>query len=317
MPPVRLPFTVPAVGRRCDIVGFGLNSVDLLAVVAEYPASDTKQRLQRFARLPGGQTATALVTCARLGWRASYIGSFGDDELGGLSRDSLVDEGVDVAGSRVVAGATNEFAIILVDARTGERTVLWDRPPALMFASSDVDHDMVTAGRMLIVDGLDTAAAAEAARVARRRGIPTVIDIERVRPGTADLLANVDAIIAATEFPALFTGYDDLGRALAAIGRESGAAVVCVTLGREGSLTWSCGREMRTPAYPVDCVDSTGAGDAFRGGFAAACLRSPDGDLEDVLRYANAVAALNCRALGARGAIPRPGEVEQLLMARP
>jgi sugar/nucleoside kinase (ribokinase family) len=63
----------------------------------------------------------------------------------------------------------------------------------------------------------------------------------------------------------------------------------------------------------VDCVDSTGAGDAFRGGFAAGCLRTPNGDIEDVLRYANAVAALNCRALGARSAIPTLEEVETLL----
>ena len=61
---------------------FGLNSIDLVTVVAEFPASNTKQRLQRFARLPGGQIATATATCARLGWRARYIGSFGDDELG-------------------------------------------------------------------------------------------------------------------------------------------------------------------------------------------------------------------------------------------
>jgi sulfofructose kinase len=66
----------------------------------------------------------------------------------------------------------------------------------------------------------------------------------------------------------------------------------------------------------VDCVDSTGAGDAFRGGFAAGCLRAPDGDLEDVLKYANAVAALNCRALGARGGLPTPEEVDGLLYAR-
>jgi len=63
----------------------------------------------------------------------------------------------------------------------------------------------------------------------------------------------------------------------------------------------------------VDCVDSTGAGDVFRAGFAAACLRAPDGHLEEALDYANAVGALNCRALGARGGLPRPDEVEALL----
>ena len=92
---------------------------------------------------------------------------------------------------------------------------------------------------------------------------------------------------------------------------------MCVTLGREGSLAWANGREIRTPAFSVDCVDSTGAGDAFRGAFAAACLRAPDGSLEEALSYANAVAALNCRALGARGGLPTAAEVEQFMMARP
>ena len=80
---MRIPFAVPSPGTRpFDVAGFGLNSIDLVAVVAEYPALNSKQRLQRVARLPGGQIATAMATCARLGWRARYIGRFGDDDLG-------------------------------------------------------------------------------------------------------------------------------------------------------------------------------------------------------------------------------------------
>jgi sugar/nucleoside kinase (ribokinase family) len=139
-----------------------------------------------------------------------------------------------------------------------------------------------------------------------------------VRPGIGDLLRQIDVIIAAQSFPAELTGYDQPGRALDAMASEfRDAAVVCMTLGEDGSLARSLGREIRTAAFAVDCVDTTGAGDAFRGGFAAACVRAPDGDLEDVLAYANAVAALNCRALGARGGMPVAAEVEQLMMARP
>jgi sulfofructose kinase len=158
-----------------------------------------------------------------------------------------------------------------------------------------------------------TPASARAARYAREAGIPTIIDVEMVRPGIADLLQNIDAIIAAEAFPVALTGYEDLGRALEVMGRDSGASVVCVTLGSAGSLAWCNGREIRTPPFQVDCVDSTGAGDVFRGAFAAGCLAMPDGDIEDVLRYANAAAALNCRALGSRGALPTAGEVEQLM----
>jgi sulfofructose kinase len=314
---VRIPFPISAAGSRpFDVAGFGLNSIDLVAVVAEYPVSNSKQRLQRFARLPGGQIGTAMATCAKLGWRSRYVGSFGDDDLGALSRESLTSQGVDISAARTIAGATNQFAVILVDARSGERTVLWDRHPALNMDASEVPRDAVTSGRLLIVDCHMTPASTRAARYAREAGIPTIIDVEKVRPGIADLLQNIDAIIAAEEFPTALTGHEDLGRALEVMGRDSGASVVCVTLGSAGSLAWCNGREIRTPPFQVDCVDSTGAGDVFRGAFAAGCLAMPDGDIEDVLRYANAAAALNCRALGSRGALPTAEEVEQLMMGR-
>ena len=315
MQPVRLGLKIPKPGAKpFDVAGFGLNSIDLLAVVAEYPASNSKQRLQRFMHLPGGQIATALSACAKLGLTATYVGSFGADPLGKMSRQSLIDVGVDVSNSRVVEGATNQFAVILVDARSGDRTVLWDRHPALAFEPQDVPRHAVTAGRMLIVDCHETGAATQAARYAREAGVPTVIDVEKVRPGIGELLQQIDIVITAQDFPGALTGYEEIGRALDALAAEYPAArLVCVTLGKEGSLSRCNGREIRTPAFQVDCVDSTGAGDAFRGAFAAGCLLMPDAELEDVLTYANAVAALNCRALGARGGLPNRDEVEQLL----
>jgi sulfofructose kinase len=311
---VRIPFAIPPAGSRpFDVVGFGLNSVDLVAVVDGYPARNTKHRLERFERLPGGEIATAVAVCARLGWRGRYIGSFGDDDLGAISRASLADLGIDLTAARTVAGATNRFAVILVDSRSGERTILWDRDARLAFAPGDVPADAVTSGRVLIVDGTDAAAGAEAGRLARAAGIPTVADVEVAGAGILDLLRQTDAIVAAAAFPAALTGYADVGRALAAMQEASRAPFVAVTLGEEGSLARCDGREIRTPAFKVTCVDSTGAGDAFRAGFAAGCLRRPDGSIEDVLAYANAVAALNCRAIGARSGMPTAEEVDRML----
>src|SRR5678816_4750304 len=86
---------------------------------------------------------------------------------------------------RTVNGATNQFAVILVDARSGERTVLWDRHPALNMQPGDVPEDAVASARLLIVDCHQTAASTHAARYARAAGIPTIIDVEKVRPGIA------------------------------------------------------------------------------------------------------------------------------------
>ena len=313
---MRIPFSVPPPSRKpFDVAGLGLNSIDLLAVVGEYPARNTKQHLEGFARLPGGQIATAMAVCARLGWRARYVGSFGDDSYGQLSRESLLAEGVSLDGSRTVEGATNQFAIVLVDRRSGDRTVLWDRHPALTLEPTEVSREAVVSGRFLIVDCHETAAAARAAAYAREAGTRTIVDVEKVRPGINELLRHIDAIIAAQDFPTALTGYEEPGRALQAIADEYSAPLVCVTLGSEGSLARVGGQEIRTAAFPIECVDTTGAGDAFRGGFAAGCLRHPEGEVEEILRYANAVAALNCRALGARGGLPTIEEVDRLMYA--
>ena len=196
------------------------------------PANDTKQRLRRFARQPGGQIATALAACARLGWRARYIGRFGDDDLGAQSRESLIDAGVDVSAAPSMAGTTNQFAIILVDARTGTRTILWDRHPGLTMEPADVPEEAVTSARVFMLDCHAPPAATHAARCARRANIPTLVDVDTPAPGILELLQQIDIIIAAESFPAAVTGHAEIGRALDALARESNALLVLRDAGR-------------------------------------------------------------------------------------
>jgi sugar/nucleoside kinase (ribokinase family) len=311
---VRIPFSLlPAGARPFDVVGLGQNSVDLLAVLNSFPRSNTKHRIEKFARLPGGQVASAMVCCARLGWRARYVGRFGFDEIGALGLASLTSEGVDVSAAQQVDSPTR-FAMVLVDARTGDRTVLWDRDPKLVIRPGDVAQDVWASARALHVDCEDIAAATEAARVARSNGALTAIDVEAVLPGVPALLRHIDIIVASEGLPEKLTGHHDTGTALAAMAREYGPAVACVTLGNAGSLAICQGREIRTPAFEVRVVDSTGAGDAFRGGLISGYLRAgADADAEEVLTYATAVAALKCRSLGARDGLPRAADVDQFL----
>lgn len=305
---------LPRSVRPFDVIGQGLNSIDLFAVVAEYPARNSKHRLEKFVKLPGGQVATAMAACARLGWRARYVGRFGDDDYGAFGVESLERDGVDVAGVRRIRGVPSQFSFILVDG-SGDRTVMWDRDPALNMTARDVEPDLICSGRVLHVDCFETEPATAAARLARASGMATVIDVEAVRTGTVELLREIDIIIAAEEFPARLTGYDDLGRALAAMADEfRQAAMVSVTLGARGSLTRIQGREIPMPAFKVPVVDTTGAGDVFRGAFIAAWLGCERGaEVEDLLVYATAAAGLKCRALGAREGIPHAEEVDRFL----
>ena len=242
---------------------------DLLVVLEQFPQPDSKQPIRRRACSPGGQAASAMVACARLGWRTRYVGCFGDDENGQRGRSSLADEGVDVSACRVARDTPNGLSVILVDERNGERTVLWSRDRRLRLGPDDVDTAAVCAGRALLVDCHDTAASTAAARHARRAGARTLIDVERVRDGIDALLAEIDVIITARDFPAALTGESRPGAALRAIRDAYRPALVCMTLGAEGSLALVGDAEVHTPAFRVPVVDTTGAGDVFRGGFIA------------------------------------------------
>jgi sulfofructose kinase len=295
----------------------GENSIDLVAVVDGHPTPNTKVEMREFARLPGGESATAAVALARVGYRVRYVGRIGDDDFGRQGIESLQREGIDVSSVVTVPGVTSRFAVILVDRIAGHRTVIWNLDPALRMAPEDVPDTATDDSRVMLFNSQEPVPLALVAERARRAGTRTVVDVERVRPGVDRLLRAMDVVIAADGFPEAYTGKRGRGAALAAMQDDCGAAIVCVTLGEEGSLARAGGREVRTPAFPVAVVDTTGAGDAFRAGFIAGWLAGgSDAELEEVLRWANAMAGLNCRGLGARAASPTLTEVHALLTGR-
>ena len=310
---MRLP-PLPGPSQPFDVITLGLNSLDIVAVIPSHPVAGGKTRIERLAHLPGGQSASAAVGVARLGWRAQYVGTFGDDDAARVGIESLQRDRVDTSLVRQVPGATSHTSLVLVDSRTGDRTVIWYRDARLAMGVPDVPVQAIAKGRILLVDDHEPLAATVAARAAREAGVRTVIDVEKLRPGTEELLQHIDIIIAAEAFPSELTGLPDLGAALREMARRFEPSLTCATLGPRGSLSLVDGKEVRTPAFDVHVVDTTGAGDAFRAGFIAGWLRGgSESNVHDVLRYAHGVAALNCRGLGARDGLPRHDEVEELI----
>lgn len=309
--PVRMPLALADAVRSLDVLAVGENSLDLVAVVSAHPARGSKSRVRRVTRQPGGQVATAATALATLGWRTEYIGRFGEDEGAETGLASLDAAGVRRGRVVRVPGGRSRTAIVLVDETTGERTVLWDEDPDLAITVADVPDEAVATARIVLLDDFGEAALDVAGR-ARRAGAHTVLDVDRTRPSLHALLTHIDVIIAAEGVPEAITGRPDAGSALEALQADSGAAIVCVTLGPAGSLARACGHEVRTPAYHVPVVDTTGAGDLFRAGFIHGWLGAGE-DLEGVLRHANAAAALGCLGLGARGHLPSTDEVAALV----
>ncbi|MEK7405587.1 MAG: PfkB family carbohydrate kinase [Acidobacteriota bacterium] len=284
-----------------DVAGVGLNATDTLLVLPHFPAYAGKVLFEQEILSPGGQVASAMVTCARLGLRVKYIGTVGDDQRGDLQLESLRAAGINIDHVQVRQGCANQSAYILIDRGTGERTVLWRRPECLRLDPAAITAGQVTCARMLHIDGHDTPAVEKAARIARQASIPVTVDVDTIYHGFDRVLPYVDYLIASSEFPVQWTNESDPFKALETIQNEYGMYVAAMTLGPHGALARVEGRFLYSPAFVVNCVDTTGAGDVFHGAFCYAVLKTMP--LAEALDFSNAMAALNCTALGARGGI--------------
>ncbi len=296
-----------------DVVGVGLNATDTLLVVPKFPAYAGKVPFEEEILSPGGQVASAMATCARLGLRVKYIGTVGDDERGRIQMASLRETGINLDHVQVRSGCANQSAYIVIDRSTGERTVLWRRPESLRLSPEEITPEQITCARLLHIDGHDTPAVARAAEIARRASIPVTVDVDTLYHGFERVLPNVDYLLASSEFPGQWTQESDPFKALETLQNEYGMYCAGMTLGAHGALARVEGRFYYSPAFVVNCVDTTGAGDVFHGAFCYAVLKRFS--ISEALDFSNAMAALNCTALGARGGI-RPVEDARALMKR-
>lgn len=295
-----------------DVVGLGLNATDVAIEVPCFPAFNSKLEIAGASWQGGGQVATALTVCQRLGLRTKYLGRVGDDPLGVFQLEMLRREGMDLSDTRVVAGCENQVAYILIDQASGERTILWKRDPRLAIRPEELRAELITGARLLHVDGHDTAVATEAARWARQAGMPVTLDVDNIYPGLELLLDQTDYIVSSADFPRNYTGKEDLFAALLEIRRRHPTArLVAATLGCDGVLGLEGDRFLYLPAYDVRPRDTTGAGDVFHGALAYALLQG--WPMERMLDFSNAMAGLNCEAVGARGGIASRPQAEELM----
>jgi sulfofructose kinase len=336
-----------------DVVGLGYCSWDYLGILDEVPAFDAPTTsLDDFAISGGGPVSTALVTLARLGARTGYLGAIGDDDTGLNLRRAFDEEGVDIGHLRVRAGTRSPVCICLVQAHTGKRIILCYRGTSGEVDLEPADRPYVTGARILHLDGHHMNAAITAAQWMHEAGATAtvspqatvVLDANRPRPRLDELLPWVDVLITSSHFPAAYTGEPVLERAArqllstatasrhrysaprSQVPRSAlstkrrdlrdqsdgiGPRLVVSTLGERGCLCVTAEGQIHVPGFDVPVVDTTGAGDAFHGAFIYGFLQG--WSLERTATFANAVAAMNCTALGGRAGLPRLPEVEEFL----
>ena len=302
----------PVYNLHMHVTGLGQCSLDYLSLVDVYPQVDTKKEVLEWHEQGGGPVATALVALSRLGVSCCFCGITGDDEAGRKIRQSLAYEGVDLKGLVKREGSSSQLAFIAIEKNTAKRTIFWRRPSGKALQPDELEKDFLSGSDFLLVDGLMLEASSAAVKRAREMNIPSMLDAGSARPGMAGLAALCDYIVASEVF-AEGLGWGLTPEALLKELKALQVSAITVTQGENGSITAADGRIIRMPAFAVESVDTTGAGDVFHAGYVYGLLQG--WDLERVLRFASALAALACTKVGGRTGIPGLDEVTEFLRA--
>jgi len=285
-----------------EVIGLGQACIDYLGRITAYPREDGKAELMDLHTQCGGPASTALVTLSRMGIRTSFLGSISDDPFGVEILKGLQEEKVDATFLKVDPGYTSQFAFIAVNRFDGRRTIFWHRGSVPHLRAADVDLGPFTGARILHTDGLMVEASMEAAKQAREMGLTVVMDAGTLRQGYRELASLVDVLIASESFGTAVVGpAESPEKALDALSRW-GPTELVITLGSRGSIGWSQGDIIYQKAFPIDAVDTTGAGDVYHGAYIYGLLQG--WNTAECMRFASAASAVKCMQTGARKGIP-------------
>lgn len=278
-----------------DVLCIGHASYDLVFSVLHHPGEDEKMVADSFISCGGGPAANAAVMVSKLGLKSAFVGYLGHDLYGKMHIQELIDHAV-VVNKAVRGSSPTPLSMVLVKP-DGKRALINYKGETKPLPEGALDFSAIKA-KVILFDGHEPLISAPLAKVAKAQGISTVLDAGSVHEGTLALMGAVDYLACSEKFALQLAGDEEtaLGR-LAEISPN-----VVITLGERG-LIWQQGSiRGALPALSVNVVDTTGAGDAFHGAFAAAVALGMAWD--EVLRYASAAGALCCTKAGARLGLP-------------
>ncbi len=296
-----------------ELISIGLSVMDYLFLCDELPRGRFGGASDHLVQ-GGGLAATAAVAMARLGGKVEMWSRVGDDLQGRFILEQFQAEGVDTSQVRVCPGGRSPACGVTVDRSNGERYFTYFPGRGLDPSAEGLDLDRIGRAKAVLVDCSWPEAQIAAARRARECGVPVCADVGGVGERVRELLRHVDYPIysqaCAQHHGGTGTAEGDLRRLA-----ELGGKAPMVTLGADGCIWLEGGNVRRLPAFKVEVVDTTGCGDVFHGAFTFGLAQG--WDVARNARFASAVAALKCRALGGRTGIPTRAEAEAFLRERP
>ncbi len=278
-----------------DVLCVGHASYDLIFSVSRHPDADEKTVADSLLSCGGGPAANAAVCVSRLGLTSAFAGYLGRDLYGDKHFQELSDDRVNT--QLIMRGDSPTPLSTLLVKPDGKRCLINYKGDTQALPADALDFGHVQA-KVMLFDGHEPFISLPLAKKARQTKTPTLLDAGSVHEGTLALMTQVDYLVCSEKFAGQYAG--DERKALSRLAELAPAVVI--TLGERG-LIWRRGDEQgELPAYPITAIDTTGAGDAFHGAFAAALAAGMD--WQTLLRYASAAGALCCTRMGARLGLP-------------
>ena len=293
-------------GSKLQVIGLGMCTLDVLIRCKDLPTWEGGTRISAFGFDGGGPVGTAMVASAKLGARVGFIGTAGNDAAAEFKLRSMRECGIDLSHMVYRDAPEDQVVVVNIHAETGERIFSGiQRWGEEQIRPEELDRDYIISADYLHLDGFHNAAAIQAAQWMRAAGKTVVLDGHKtdgpVREHLRRLIPHVDILISGSGFARHLTGIDDIWEAGAAI-LAMGPRIFVQTEGIDGSYTITAEEQLHIPAFPVDVIDTTGAGDVFHGAYIVGLLhRWP---LRKIALFSTAVSALKCTQLGGRGGIP-------------
>jgi sulfofructose kinase len=297
-----------------DCIGFGMNAVDYLSILDTYPNLDEKVEVIESSLQGGGPVPTAMVTLAKLGAKAAYMGRVGSDAEGKFVKDQLEKEGVNTDHLIMDKKSKTAQAFIWVDKDTGKRTVALDKTRLKETQISELKFLNSISTRFLHIDARESQVNIFLAKWAKKLGAKVCLDVGSLRSGVESVFPWVDHLIVSKRFACGITNSSDPFSAYKEL-MGKGFEIVVITIGEDGCICGSCqgkdGNIFHSPGFHVKVVDTTGAGDVFHGAFIYGLLKR--WNLKRTAEFANACAAMKCRKLGGRAGIPNLAEATDFI----
>ncbi len=297
------------------VVGIGANVHDTLLTIPYYPQEDTKLRSTNILECGGGPCGTGLVAASKLGADCAYIGVLSDDNSGKFLAEDMERFGVSTENVDIKSGYTAFSSYIWLSDKTTSRTIVFNKGNLPPLELSDRQINAIKSAEILMVDGNELDAAVEAAKIARENGVDVLYDAGGLYEGIERLLPYANILIPSEEFAVSHTGEKTAEDAAKKLMEMYSPDMVAVTCGKVGGVLYTKDNvAVHYPAFPVDAVDSNGAGDVFHGAFAFALTKGLS--YENCCIFSSAVSALKCTRVGARDGVPYYDEVIKFLKER-